>query len=285
MTRKLLILILFILIFLSFSGAKKSSKNEKAHSNRKIVKQNAKPAISTPVKEDRILDSEALYKFGHDAAKCKVHSRMPQIDILNGIYRFYKNDPALLNGRLRLIIRGGDFSSAFARIEPLFNNPVKENDQNVLKSKLPPPEIKYSNFKNIILFCRDKEHRISIELNEAYTQELPYTFGAKIKLARNIEGSLRSDDSANVTEILFDTDKSVFFMAPGIAFFIPDVHSRIARIAVENNQIFGYVIGCPESAKERHVSVKYNLSTCAKSSIKMQELGPDEFLRKLSNVN
>lgn len=231
--------------------------------------------------EDIILSPESIFRFGKEASVKKCRSRLPQIDVLTTIFHRFRNDSDLVKARKRLIIRGEDFSRAFSQIEPLFLSSSENSKEGVFQSQLPPPEIKYKNFKNIILYCRDNRYRISIELNEAYTQELPYTFGAKIRLSKIFEGTLRSNREDTITDIVFDDDESVFFIAPGIAFFIPDVYSRIARITLEAGQIFGSVIGRPKSAPNRCVAVKYNLSTCAKSSIKTEEITPDDFSKKL----
>jgi hypothetical protein len=269
----------------SFSATKKKSGSRKTAPVKPKSPLPREAEKKTPDKVDIILTPEQIFRFGKEAASAGARSRMPQIDILNAVYLKYREDPELLAGRKRIIIQGEEFRRAFVQIEPLFEAGNRAGKNDVFQSKIRPPEIRYRNFRNIILFHDYGRHRISIELNEAYTQELPYTFGARIKLAQTIEGTLRSDDKTKVTEVVFDSDRSVFFQAPGIAFFVPDVYTRIARITVEDGEMFGYVIGRPESDMRRHVAIRYNLSTCAKSSIKSDEMSPEEYSRKLSRVN
>jgi hypothetical protein len=250
--------VLFILFsFLSFGAAKKKST----------------VAGSITVKE---LSEKEIIAFSKSAASAKIKSRLPQIDILNAILQEYRDDADLLSGRKELLISGKTFAKAFFRVEKLFIVEIKDNDP-MLTSTMEAPEIIYSNFKAITLFGKGGQLRIKVELVEAYEQELPYTFGAKIKMQSSFQGTVKTVANGNLTDIVFDDPEDVFFKAPGIAFFIPDVFTKVARIKVEEGCIIGYVIGNPKSAKNRFVAVSYNITTCAKKSIKSKELSPDSY--------
>ncbi|MFC1586569.1 hypothetical protein ACFL5V_13560, partial [Fibrobacterota bacterium] len=118
-----------------------------------------------------------------------------------------------------------------------------------------------------------------------YTQEIPHTFGASIRLDKLIHGSLRSDDKGLVTEVIFQSDQSVHFSPPGFVFFVPKMFVRIASVRREKGELFGYVIGRPMNMPSKFCAVRYNLTTCAKTSIKNYNLSPKEYARKLKNVN
>jgi len=252
-----------------------------------------KAALSVPAVSAQVLplplveiqlDSGSILDFANQTASQGVVTRLPQIDILNAIYRHYEDDTAMASGRMHVILGGECFGKVYSSIEKIFHLPGRE-ENGMFRSRERPPEIKYSNFHDIILFCRDRMHRIDINLNHAYVQELPYTFGARIKMDKCIRGRLRSGQGGQATEVVFDDDRSVLFEPPGFAFFIPSILTRIARIENRKGEMFGFVIGRPKSAPSRYMTVGYNLTTCAKSSIRTAEMSPEEFRRKLSDAD
>ncbi len=262
MNRAVRIAVLIILLICLTNSVKKSSGN-----NRNAYKARGTIALSV----------DDIVCYAKDAAVKKVKTRMPQIDILLEILLSNINDSALQYGRRELVINGDVFAQAFKKVEKLFEEGVPEHDDSFLRSRIEAPEINYSNFEAIKLFGQNGRMRIMVELKQGYEQELPFTFGAKIRLVGKFYGTIRRVDERGITEIIFDDPESVFFMAPRIAFFIPDVYTKIARIGIAENQITGFVIGNPKSVRTRFVSVSYNLTTCAKKSIKSSELSPDEF--------
>ncbi|MFH0919318.1 MAG: hypothetical protein V1913_03070 [Fibrobacterota bacterium] len=266
-TRGLAILLFFVAFFRATDAGKVASA----------------PSTSTDkCIQDIRLDSAAVLAFARETAARGVMTRLPQIDILDAVFRHYRADLALSTGRSRIILNGDCFGSAYAQIEEIFRLPHAE-EETILKSCERPPEIKYSNFRDIVLSCTESVPRINIHLRRAYIQELPYTFGACIRLEKNIHGTLRASRKVRATEVLFDDDRSVLFEPPAFAFFIPKIHTRIARIEDRNGAMFGFVIGRPKSAPDRYVSLRYNLTTCAKSSIRTSEMSPDEYRRKLAD--
>lgn len=230
------------------------------------------------------LDSSAVLRFAKETADRGIMTRLPQIDILNAVFQHYRSDSGMASGLTRVVLSGECFGNVYVSLEKIFKLPHSEKNE-VIRSKERPPEIKYSNFHDIILFCRENIHRIDINLERAYAQELPYTFGATIGLSKNIHGTVRSGKRGDVTEVVFDDDQSVLFKPPGIAFFIPDIYTRIARIENRKGEIYGFVIGRPKSAPHRFMTVRYNLTTCAKGSIRTSELSPDDYRRKLADVD
>lgn len=229
------------------------------------------------------LTEEEISTFIREAAAQKVKTLIPQIDILKCIYFHYRGDSVLMNGG-RIIISGKKFSRAISKMENTLVSQAKAGDA-LVQNQIPPPEIQYGNFRAIILYARKGRTRMRIELEKGYEQEIPHTFGAKIVLARIIEAELRADREGDVTEVVFDGDSYVRFTPPSIAFFVPGVFTKIARIARQGDEIWGHVIGRPKSDPARYVSVCYNLSTCAKSSISSQEMGPREFRKKISSID
>ncbi|MBL8026765.1 MAG: hypothetical protein JNL74_10165 [Fibrobacteres bacterium] len=222
------------------------------------------------------LTVDEIVSFGKKAAAATVKTRMPQIDILHAILQAYRGDAELLGGKKELRISGSNFARAFPKVEKMFDAGVKEDD-SFLKSSMEAPEILYSNFRAISLSGKGGKLRIKVELTESYEQELPYTFGAKIQMEKVFTGTVKTSSNGARTDIIFDDVNHVFFKAPGIAFFIPDVFTKAASISIEDGAIIGYVIGNPKSAKDRNVSVCYNLTTCSKKSIKSREIAPDTY--------
>jgi hypothetical protein len=285
---KCFILILSLGLFLTFGPREAWAAKSRSNVVKKMVKAEKAKTVAAkkkaPVKkkiEEVVIASDALVKFGKMAGARGAKSKMPQIDILNAIFLFYRDDSALVNGRKRLMIKGEDFSRACMRLEHLSGN---GREEGWFQSQAQPQAIQYRNFKSILLYCSGGKHRLHIELNKPYTQEIPYTFGASIKLAQKIEGTLFANDKGSVTEVVFDHDRAVLFLAPGIAFFIPNVFTRAAMISEEEGEMVGYVIGRPENSPERRVAVQYNLTTCAKSSIGSDDLSPEEYWLKLAGI-
>jgi len=263
--------LVLLLVILTVGAARK--KKAPAVSRKTVQQQDNSAKNDTLIKE---LSEKEIITFSKTAAAAKIKSRLPQIDILNAILQEYRIDTVLLAGKKELLISGNTFAKAFSKVEKLFTADIKKDDP-LFASTMEAPEILYSNFKAIILSGKGGQLRIRINLTEAYEQDLPYTFGAKIRMKCSFEGTVKTLANGELTDIVFDDTQDVFFKAPGIAFFIPDVFTKVARIQVEEGCVIGYVIGNPKSAQNRYVSVSYNLSTCSKKSIKSKELSPDAY--------
>ena len=210
----------------------------------------------------------------------KPRTRIPQIDILNSLFFLYKDDPRLIRGNRRIYITGYHFSRGYSRAKRLFG---KSRDKGIFQSRKRPPNIKYMNFRSITLFSRKKRCRMAVTLRKGYTQELPHTFGSKIIMRKSFAGTIRANPTGLATDVVFDSDRSVRFKPPGIAFFVPEIRVKIAGIAHHKGEIFGYVIGRPVKSPKKYVAVRYNLSTCAKGSIKTYKLSRREYRRKIAN--
>jgi hypothetical protein len=289
---RILIFSLAVLLFVStvpvdraFCATKKKQYSKrKKKSSRKRKRSRARPkARKKPKSKDIVLSTNTIYRHAKRVALSGVSTKIPQIDILRVLFYKYREDPRIVKQRQRMVVTGYHFGKAYVRAERIFKGPKKSG--KVFKSAKQPARIRYKNFKSIILFRRKRTCRIAIHLKKSYTQELPHTFGAKIGLKKDMLGILRSNKSGLVTEVVFDNNKSVLFQPPGIAFFVPEVWVKIATVSEIKGEIFGYVIGRPKNDPKKYVAIRYNLTTCAKTSIKTYKLSPREFRKKRKNVN
>lgn len=236
------------------------------------------------VPREVMLGSDAIYSQARAVAQSGVYSRILQIDLLQALFQHYHDDPRLVQQRREIVIQGTEFAQAYRRAERLFAR-LEGSGTPFIQPAVPPPEIQYNNFRSLILYACKERTCLSILLDRGYVQEIPYTFGARISLRQDIRAEVRTDDAGTITEAIFENDRAVMFLPPGIAFFVPDVYVRIASVVREEDEVYGYVIGRPRDAPRRHVAIRYNLSTCAKSSIKTFDLTLGDYKRKLRNVD
>ncbi|OGJ89675.1 MAG: hypothetical protein A2350_21405 [Candidatus Raymondbacteria bacterium RifOxyB12_full_50_8] len=241
-----------------------------------------KKSVSAPKKKDIVLSDNTIYWVAKDVVGSGVYTRIHQIDLLTGLFYRYQTDPRLLDQGLKIIITGPMFSQGYNKAKTLFGD---EEKQKIFESAKKAPTIEYANFNVIRLFYLKRSHRLDLALKKAYTQEIPYTFGAKVTLQQTIRGTLRTNQAHSVAEIIFDSHKQVLFSPPDIAFFIPDIMVKIVSIRKIGNELIGYVIGYAKSSPKRMVAVSYNLSSCAKSSISTNNLTPAEFKKKAADVD
>ena len=269
----------------SISAAKTKktpAKPVKPKAKTKTTRQKAASLVKR-LSPDVILSSGAILVSAKQAADNPSHTRLPQIDILRMLFFSHRDDKAFLNGSQRFHITGPNFAAAYTNVKRRFEG--DEEADPVLKSKKTPPRIEYSNFKDIVLSNRPTGSRLDINLTEPYTQEIPYTFGAKIAFKRStLGGFIRAGRNGRVTEILFDDHFTLIFFPPSIAFFMADIYVKLAAIVEEKGTIYGYVIGRPVNAPDRFMAVRYNLTTCAKTSIKTYSISPTVFKKKLRNI-
>ncbi|MFP4522003.1 MAG: hypothetical protein ACLFQK_07655 [Fibrobacterota bacterium] len=235
----------------------------------------------TPAK-DIVLASSTIYGQAVKASRSKYVTKLPQLDIIESLYKRYRNDPRMVSGGDNIIIKGYYFSRAFGKAGHLFK---KDEKEKMLKSRIRPPEIKYSFFEAVRLSSYSGKRALSITLKKAYIQEIPYTFGAKFALQKNIKGTIRSGKKENITEVVFYSTEYVKFDPPGIAFFVPDIDVKLVSFVRKNGNTFGFVTGRRSGNRKKFVSVCYNLSTCAKSSMKTYNLTYSQYRKKLNNAD
>ncbi|MBF0432982.1 MAG: hypothetical protein HQK83_16985 [Fibrobacteria bacterium] len=219
-----------------------------------------------------------------EVAQQSSYTKIHEIDIISHLYHSYKNDMRIVKQKKKIIIPGENFGQAFHKTKSYFRD-ARQQKKGVFEPKIKLPTVMYQNFTGIALYQKNKQTKMRILLTKAYTQEIPYTFGAAIKLEQDIKGVIRSTPDKGVTEVVFDKDRAVHFIPPGIAFFIPKIFVKIACLRKEGNDYVGYVFGSPVKMPHKFCVVRYNLTTCAKTSIKNINLSPKEFQQKLNDVS
>jgi hypothetical protein len=234
--------------------------------------------------ENIYLSADTLTTIAVDRAKRGGYTRIHQIDIVEQIFLQFRYDERIVDYGNVIIIPGKNFATAHERSRPFFKSGV-QNKGSIVQPKMKLPEINYANFKGIGLSYENGENRMSIRLKKSYIQEIPHTFGASIRLNSRISSTLRTGDDGRVIEVVFDNYKSVHFFPPSFIFFIPKMYVKVASIRRKDGNIYGYVIGRPKSMPHKFCAVGYNLSTCAKTSIKNYSLSPYEYEKKLDKVD
>ncbi len=233
----------------------------------------------------RKINEKELFGLASEVARSGVYSKMPQIDILRRM--FYKYRKRLNKGNT-YFITGDDFNRAYTRTIPRFTR-LKDDllDDELIKGTVKVPKIKYNNFRKINLDKNGNNYNISLDLKKTYTQELPFTWGAKVLFNKGQNGKIRSSGDS-IMEIIFPQNIRPEFYSPPIAFFIPDVKIHITSLRIVKGEVFGYVIGTNLSDKRNFngkpvYAIEFNLSTCAKNSIRKFKLSPKELKKKLEN--
>lgn len=285
MLNKIIILLLLFALLPTEGAIRKAPAKKTAKvSTSKKKKTKAKPKPKPVIPRDLVLSKSAIFRNAQLAASNTARTKLPQIDILNLLYLTYKDDDRLVKNRSRIHITGENFGKAYSAGKRLFEKPASQS--MAIQPAVKAPEIEYTNFQDIILSHVKGVSRLDIKMTKPYVQELPYTFGAKISIRSSaFGGRMRRGTQGKITEIIFDDHRAMIFKPPGIAFFLPDIYVKIASIVETKGETFGYVIGRPVNATDRFYAVRYNLTTCAKSSIKTYTLSPGQFKAKFANAD
>jgi hypothetical protein len=271
---KILVFLICVSPFLELDKSAPYAK--KSYSKKKTYKSKKKKS-----NRNFVISQNYIYSRGKKVYDSGNYTRIFQVDLISALFHQYKYDERIIKYSKRGVISGSNFGGAYKRMDLLLS---KNQKGKYIESAKKPPSIKYKNFRSIILYQSSNKHRISINLKKSYTQEIPHTFGAKIWLKKNIRGTVRSTATGAITEVVFDKINAVFFMPPTIAFFLPDIHVKIASVVKSPTGIKGYVIGRVKGSKKKYMAIAYNLSTCDKTSIKSYKMSKWQYARKLNNM-
>ncbi|MFH1759590.1 MAG: PilZ domain-containing protein [bacterium] len=226
---------------------------------------------NTGFKKEIYLKNHDIEKAGIKKAKSGIYTKIPIIDVLQGIFDKYGEEKNVKNGA-RVIIDPDMFTQAYPNVQDYFSPTQKEKD-NIADLMQQVSD----HFECVSLNYFKENHFLNLELQKPYAQKIPYTWGAVIEFNRpRIQAIIRYINKS-CYEIVLENDNDVVFKPPRLAFFLPDINVKYMATIAEDQDIFGYIMGTISKDRGKWYAYKFNLTTCSKTSIKSCSLTREEF--------